>query len=168
MRVFSLEELQKMNENELITIIGNYISDQEIWINQVKALEKQVNEKDVEIEQLKKRHGVALLRNDDLDLENYELKKQVDELKKKIDKEYERGYYFGKQDALTSDRKEDCTVQSETSAYDKAVKDTAKGIYKEIGKGDILVVQTQEYGEIEVVSMDRLKEIIKQKGVEVE
>ena len=49
-----------------------------------------------------------------------------------------------------------------------AVKDTAKEIYKEIGKGDILVVQTQEYGEIEVVPIERLKEIIKQKGVEVE
>ena len=30
------------------------------------------------------------------------------------------------------------------------------------------VVETKEYGEIEVVSMERLKEIIKRKGVEVE
>lgn len=78
--MFTLEELQKMNKNELITIIGNYISDQEIWINKVAGLEKQLDDKNAEIERLKKRHGVALLRNDDLDLENYELKKQVDEL----------------------------------------------------------------------------------------
>lgn len=84
MSVFSLEELQKMNKNELITIIGNYISDQEIWLNQINGLEKQIDDKNAEIEKLKKRHGVALLRNDDLDLENYELKKQVDELKAKF------------------------------------------------------------------------------------
>jgi len=45
---------------------------------------------------------------------------------------------------------------------------TAKEIYGEIDDSDILVVETQEYGEIEVVSMERLKEIIKSKGVEVE
>ena len=47
-------------------------------------------------------------------------------------------------------------------------KDTAKEIYGEIGDSDILVVETQEYGEIEVVPMERLKEIIKSKGVEVD
>ena len=51
---------------------------------------------------------------------------------------------------------------------ERAVKDTAKEIYEEIDKSDILIVQTQEYGEIEVVPIERLKEIIKQKGVEVE
>lgn len=50
----------------------------------------------------------------------------------------------------------------------QTVKDTLEEIYKEIGKGDILIVQTQEYGEIEVVPIERLKEIIKKKGVEVE
>lgn len=59
-------------------------------------------------------------------------------------------------------------LASEKVCSKQAVKDTAKGIYKEIGKGDILVVQTQEYGEIEVVSIERLKEIIKSKGVKVE
>jgi hypothetical protein len=47
-------------------------------------------------------------------------------------------------------------------------KDTAKEIYEEIDKSDILVVQTQEYGEIEVVPIERLKEIIKRKAVEAE
>ena len=50
----------------------------------------------------------------------------------------------------------------------QAVKDTAKDIYKGIGKDDILVVETQEYGEIEVVPLERLQEIIKSKGVGVE
>lgn len=50
----------------------------------------------------------------------------------------------------------------------QAVKDTAKEIYDEIGDSDILVVETQEYGEIEVVPIERLKEIVKSKGVEVE
>lgn len=52
--------------------------------------------------------------------------------------------------------------------YKNAVKDTAKEIYSEIGESDILVITTQEYGGIEVVSIERLKEIIKSKGVEVE
>ena len=54
MNVFTLEELQKMNKNELITIIGNYISDQEIWLNKVAGLEKQIDDKNAEIERLKK------------------------------------------------------------------------------------------------------------------
>ena len=85
MSVFTLEELQKMDKNELITIIGNYISDQEIWLNKAKELEKQNDKKSSEIEQFKKRRGIALLRNDDLDLENYELQKQVNELKEQRD-----------------------------------------------------------------------------------
>ena len=52
MSVFTLEELQKMDKNELITIIGNYISDQEIWLNQAKELEKQNDKKNAEIERL--------------------------------------------------------------------------------------------------------------------
>lgn len=84
--MFVLEELQKMNKNELIKIIGNYISDQEIWLNQINGLEKQIDDKNAEIEKLKKRHGVALIRNDDLDLENYELKKQVDECNRDCEK----------------------------------------------------------------------------------
>ena len=36
--MFTLEELQKMDKNDIIIIIGNYISDQEIWLNQVDGL----------------------------------------------------------------------------------------------------------------------------------
>ena len=50
----------------------------------------------------------------------------------------------------------------------EAVKYTVKKIYDEIGNSDILVVETQEYGEIEVVPIERLKEIVKSKGLEVE
>lgn len=140
------------------------------------------NEQKAKIERLTEEKQSLIGRKAGLDYshnqvkeKNAELQKQVDELTNEnkelwnsYHKGYQVGYEYGKQDALTSDRKEDCTVQSETSAYDKAVKDTAKGIYKEIGKDDILVVQTQEYGEIEVVPIERLKEIIKKKGVEVE
>lgn len=52
MSVFNLEELEKMNKNELITIIGNYISDQEIWLNKADSLEKQLDDKNAEIERL--------------------------------------------------------------------------------------------------------------------
>ena len=50
----------------------------------------------------------------------------------------------------------------------EVIKYTAKEILDEIDDNDILVIETQEYGEIEVVPMERLKEIIKSKGVEVE
>lgn len=55
-----------------------------------------------EIERLKKRHGVALLRNDDLDLENYELKKQVDALKLDLEnwKMSAYGYKHGEEQAV--------------------------------------------------------------------
>ena len=55
MSVFTVEELQKMDKNELITIIGNYISDQEIWLNKAKELEKQNDRKSAEIERLNNR-----------------------------------------------------------------------------------------------------------------
>lgn len=78
--MFSLEELQKMNKNELIRIIGNYVSDQEIWINQAKALEKQVNEKTVEIERLTGFLKIEQGKRLDLHIENAELQKQVEKL----------------------------------------------------------------------------------------
>lgn len=77
-----------------------------------------------------------------LDTLNTELQKQVDELK--FDKEILQ------------------------KLIDKREKDTAKEIYGEIGDNDILVITTQEYGSIEVVPLERLQEIIKNEGVEVE
>lgn len=50
----------------------------------------------------------------------------------------------------------------------QARKEMAKEIYGEIEKSDILIVDTQEYGEIEVVPIERLNEIFRSKGVEVE
>ena len=89
----------------------------------------------------------------EVEKQNAELQKQVDELTDKLGKVL-----------LEIDINEMLVAKG----VERAVEDTAKEIYKEIGKGDILVVQTQEYGEIEVVPIERLKEIIKQKGVEVE
>ena len=55
-----------------------------------------------------------------------------------------------------------------TLGYEQARKETAEKILTEIGESDTLVINTHEYGEIEVVPMERLKEIIKKKGVEKE
>ena len=81
-----------------------------------------------------------------LENDKFELQKQVDELKSAY------------KDLIETCRNCDTT---------KAVKDTAKEIYGEIHDNDILVVETQEYGEIEVVPIERLKEIFERKGVEV-
>ena len=82
-----------------------------------------------------------------------ELQKQVDELTDKLGK------------VLLGVKADEVLV---AKGVEQAVKDTAREILGEISESDILVVNTQEYGEIEVVPMERLKEIIKQKGVEVE
>ena len=94
MSVFTLEELQKMDKNEQLDI--GKLTDQSEWVKGYQSEEFEKASPDVlklcqenirlkaEIEKLKKRHGAALIKNDDLDLENYELKKQVDELKAKI------------------------------------------------------------------------------------
>jgi FtsZ-binding cell division protein ZapB len=96
----------------------------------------------------------------DLNVEYYndakDLRREVDELKSQNEwLTNEKDYLKQCADAFLGD-------------YRNSVKDTAKEILGEIGDSDILIVQTQEYGEIEVVPMERLKEIIKQKGVEVE
>ena len=83
---------------------------------------------------------------------NTELQKQVDELIEEL-----------------CETRICATVLSEKlKAKEQAVKDTAKEIYSEIGDDDILVIGTQEYGKIEVVPLERLQEIIRSKGVEVE
>ena len=96
-----------------------------------------------------------------LTIKNNNLQKQVDELEQELEKAYEI---------------ERANIQAEIAEAGASchwcksvtVKNTAKKIYQEIDKSDILVVETQEYGEIEVVPIERLKEIIKSKGVEVE
>ena len=90
-----------------------------------------------------------LLAFDKMKEQNAELQKQVDEL------ETTNGQAMAYIEGLEYELKQ-------------AVKDTAREIYGEIDDSDILVVETQEYGEIEVVPMERLKEIIKSKGIEVE
>lgn len=62
---------------------------------------------------------------------------------------------------------EDANIRYAEALENKG-KDTAKEIYGEIEESDILIVGTQEYGEIEVVSIERLNEIFRSKGVEVE
>jgi chromosome segregation ATPase len=110
--------------------------------------------------------------------ENAELRKQVDELKEEL--ENMQAVIFGLEEdkrllqkqvdelkeKLWKSKQDMMTYHSKTVA--EAVKDTAKEIYSGIGDDDILVISTQEYGKIEVVPLERLQEIIKSKGVEVE
>ena len=94
LNMFNIEELQKMNKNELIKVIGNYISDQEIWMNQVKGLEKQIDDKNEEIKQLIEYCGMfengeigSPITTDKifaLEKEKIELQKQVDDLTVKV------------------------------------------------------------------------------------
>ena len=119
----------------------------------IHRLQDENGKQKAEIERLKKRHGVALLRNDDLDLENYELKKQVDELNAELEKAYEI---------------ERANIQAEiaeagTSCHwckEQAVKDTAKEILQELY--DQIDENTPKWVGVQI------KIIAKRKGVEVE
>lgn len=50
--------------------------------------------------------------------------------------------------------------------YERGSKETTKK-FVNLSDSDILVVDTQEYGEIEVVSVERLQEIARELGVEI-
>ena len=96
--------------------------------------------------------------------------KEIKRLTEEKDK-YQKKWHTAYMNELDLQRQVDelkVYLPSEKVGSKQAVKDTAKEILTEIGESDILVVDTQEYGEIEVVSMERLKEIVKRKGVEVE
>lgn len=109
----------------------------------IDNLRDDISEQKAEIERLKKRHGVALLRNDDLDLENYELKKQVDTKTEHLEK--------------TLDEIDRLKV-----AHSKSVKDTAEEIEQELeDKGYF------EYGQFTISGNDFI-EIFKKRAVEVE
>lgn len=141
----------------------NAINERDEWYAEQKAENERLTEENAILKgnppilagrSLGKTIRAKLLAFDKMKEQNDELQKQVYELKLELQGQFDKGVKAG---CLMSKVKEQ-----------QAVKDTAKGIYKEIDRDDILVVQTQEYGEIEVVPIERLKEIIKQKGVEVE
>ena len=103
--------------------------------------------------------------------ENAELRKQVDELKE--ERENMQAVIFGLEEEKRQweERfKLELEIEKKWGKVQRkqAVKDTAKEIYNEISDNDILVITTQEYGSIEVIPLERLQEIIKSKGVEVE
>lgn len=174
---------KKLTDEEVVKDMENYIrvgytsTPAEVWLDLIHRLQNEVSqwkskaehieevynadrehfiktttEQKAEIERLTeerdkaKRDNTSLLYNvSRVEKENAELQKRVDELLR------DKGYLIAD---LTNAR--------------QGCKDTAKEILGEIDDSDILIVQTQEYGEIEVVPMERLKEIIKRKGVEVE
>ena len=120
------------------------------------------------------REAIALIQDQKQEIELFskvisssKRKTKILELRKEIERltEEKEDLYFQNQNLQTYiDNHEPIWERNK----EQAVKDTVKEIYGEINDSDILVVQTQEYGEIEVVPIERLKEIIKQKGVEVE
>ena len=118
------------------------------------------------MDELKEENGKLVTIGNGFALERNNLREELDELKKSGNGVLLTSLYKKQAD----DHKRGLSVQRAywKKKLQQAEKDTAKEIYQEIDKSDILVVQTQEYGEIEVVSIERLKEIIKQKGVEVE
>ena len=106
----------------------------------------------------------------ELEKKNAELQKKVNGLKE--ERENMQAVIFALEEEKRQLQQENAKVISfnDTLYREKqqAVKDTAKKIYGEIDDNDILVITTQEYGSIEVVPLERLQEIIKSKGVEVE
>ena len=157
MSVFSLEELQKRDKNELITIIGNYINDQEIWLNKADSLEKQLDDKNAEIERLTEelRHKTEVLSETyakwyNANKTNAELQKQVDELK---------------------DICLDCPYKLKFDEIEKqAVKYTAKEIWEKAKAKSIptFVNIDDNPRKDSSIFLSDLKNIVREKGVEVE
>ena len=148
-------------KNEVSQYRSSYEHIDAVHTSDFEHFSKTVNEQKAEIERLtielaeERIKGInSFVSVLELKQENTKLQKQVDELKERLQFAEEAW-------------EEDCDPDLE-NFYEQIIKGTAKEIYQEIGDSDILVVKTKEYGEIEVVSIERLKEIIKSKGVEVE
>ena len=144
-------------ETDCVGIVGNLLN----------RLQSENAEQKEEIERLTERLDYFQKSSDyhegnqkELEAKNAELQKQVDELTK------ENKWLTKENEELYNDNT--TLIAGSILQKEQVEKDTANEIYQEIDKSDILVVETQEYGEIEVVPMERLKEIIKSKGAEVE
>ena len=192
-RVYSDATLKGWKKEDLIEQIRilehNWSCAEESLNNSVKNSEKIFVEQKAELERLTeelKKCGQELIdshrEQEELQDRNAELQKQVDELKGKV-KEQQREIRMARGFCIHEKRRTESAralascknkiglaeqKRQYKRGYDKAVKDTAKEIYSEIGDDDILVISTQEYGKIEVVPLERLQEIVKAKGVEVE
>lgn len=140
---------------------------QERVFNVYKEKETQISELQKQVDDWVRVHDEQLHCMQVLTIENKNLKKQVDELQENNKQLIDDGYlYQRKYELLEYDF--DYLKNHKDDGIRRAVKDTAKEIYGEIDDSDILTVDTQDYGEIDVVPIERLKEIIKSKGVEVE
>lgn len=127
----------KRSERDFIDLIHRLQSEnedlkakQKCHLELIDDKNEEICKQKAEIERLKKRHGVALLRNDDLDLENYELKKQVEQMKSDITTAI-KNYKKEMPKALKEVEKKIEEVQQQ------AVKDTAKEICLKIIKGQL-------------------------------
>lgn len=142
-------ELQK--EIERLTWTSNLQRDgTRLYERRCEEQKAEIERLKEEIERQKDAKFRAVLDKYELRKMNVELQKQMDESKKEPERE-KKWIDFAVRQAVKDTEK-----------------DTAKEIYDEIDKSDILVVQTQEYGEIEVIPIERLKEIVKSKGKVVE
>ena len=176
-------EEKKLTDKEIVKVLGccikeehkdcmhcgEYVSQFDCMRNAISNALDLIHRQKAEIERLTERKEFWENMHD-------KVVNQFENLEDKIE-EYENALVM-KQYRITELQKQvdelediclDCPYKLKFDEIEKqAVKDTAKEIYEEIDKSDILVVETKEYGEIEVVPIERLKEIIKSKGVEVE
>ena len=151
--------LENMSKEELISEIGKLLVDKGLLLNSRDGYINELKEDNSRLNKLLADGTEVMDYWQDKYLEE---KSKNDELQKKVDKlkdmivEMEQGYY-------------PVTLLRENMEEEKeqAIKDTMKKFYDKIENNDILIVETQEYGEIEVVPIERLKEIVKSKGVEV-
>lgn len=155
---------RKQTKKQLLETIAEYeqkLENGELVIKEQKA----------EIERLTKDKSFATRKMMESKAKAVELQKQVDELTERYLEESKERCEF-EQKYKKIQHAHNIGLGTQRSHWGKkveqAVKDTAKEIYGEIEKSDILIVDTQEYGEIEVVSIERLNEIFRSKGVEVE
>jgi Fe2+ transport system protein B len=157
--------------------ISGYVADQEIWIGGYKGAQAENESLKAEIERLtedNKRLNELLVGGTEVidywnnkyleeQAKNTELQKQVDELKKQLnDMEEQRD----RQAYIAED-----LIQEKHRWTEQAVEDTAKEIYelidsvKEVFPNDICGYEMANGWSM---CVDKLKEIIKSKGVEVE
>ena len=166
--------LENMSKEELISEIGRLLVDKGLLLNSRDGYINELKEDNNRLNGLLADGTEVMDYWQDKYLEekskNDELQKQIDECNRDCE-EYaiENGELQQQVNELKEHQVIECYgMLKGCDMVKQAVKDTSKEILTEIGESDILVINTQEYGEIEVVPIERLKEIIKQKGMKVE
>lgn len=132
-----------------------------------QTVAEKLAEQKAEIERLKKRHGVGLLRNDDLDLENYELKKQVDELEQQLLMAKLQGLNEGYNNGVQAER----NAQIFKPTVVELPKEITAQIQRQAVKGTVkeILILAEDYNCGEKDDIDNFMLALKERyGVEVE